>query len=93
MTRADAARRVGKRLRAGGPLAGKTFVLTGTISGLTRDAATARIERVGSRVTDTVSRKTDYLVVGESPGAKFDEARRLGVTALDERAFRAQAVR
>ncbi|MBI3630413.1 MAG: NAD-dependent DNA ligase LigA [Candidatus Rokubacteria bacterium] len=76
------------RPAAGGPLAGKTFVLTGTLSGLTRDTAAELIERRGGRVTESVSGKTDYVVVGEAPGSKAGEARRLGVPMLDERAFR-----
>jgi DNA ligase (NAD+) len=75
--------------RAGpGPLAGKTFVLTGTLRGLDRGAARERIERLGGRVASAVSRRTDYLVVGEGPGRKRQAARGLGVPALDEAAFR-----
>jgi DNA ligase (NAD+) len=66
------------------PLAGKTFVLTGTLPTLSRDAARDLIQRLGGRVTGSVSRKTDYVVVGEAPGSKADDARRLGVTILDE---------
>jgi DNA ligase (NAD+) len=69
------------------PLAGKTFVLTGSLVELTRDAARDAIHRLGGRVTGSVSRKTDYVVVGEEAGAKADDARRLGVTILDERGF------
>jgi DNA ligase (NAD+) len=69
------------------PLAGKTFVLTGTLAALTRDAARERIESLGGRVTSSVTRKTDYVVVGEAAGGKADEARRLGVAMLDEAAF------
>jgi len=71
------------------PLAGKTFVLTGTLATLTRDAAREAIERRGGRVIGSVAKKTDYVVVGESPGSKADDARRLGVTMLDEKEFRA----
>src|SRR5438552_17924653 len=71
------------------PLAGKTFVLTGTLAMLTRDAAREAIERCGGCVIGSVSKKTDYVVVGESPGSKADDARRLGVTMLDEKEFRA----
>jgi DNA ligase (NAD+) len=69
------------------PLAGKTFVLTGTLPTLPRDAARALIERRGGRVTGSVSKKTDYVVVGEAAGSKADDARRLGVTILDEAAL------
>ena len=66
------------------PLAGKSFVLTGTLPTLTREAARDLVERSGGRVTSTVSRKTDYVVAGEAPGSKADDARRLGVKTLDE---------
>ena len=69
------------------PLAGKTFVLTGTLASLSRDQARERIQRLGGRVVGSVSRKTDYVVLGETPGGKADDARRLGVTTLDEAAF------
>ena len=64
-------------------------MLTGTLPSLTRDAARELIERLGGRVTSSVTKKTDYVVVGESPGSKAADARRLGVTILDEGAFRA----
>jgi DNA ligase (NAD+) len=67
-----------------GPLAGKTLVLTGTLPDLTREEATERIIGAGGRVTGSVSRKTDYLVAGASPGTKLAQAERLGVPVLDE---------
>ena len=67
------------------PLAGKTFVLTGTLGGMTRDAAAAEIRKRGGAVVSSVSRNTSYLVVGESAGAtKSRQARELGVAELSE---------
>ncbi len=69
-------------------LAGKTFVLTGTMSSMPRDEASAAISRRGGRVTSAVSSRTSYLVAGESAGAKLAKARKLDVEVLDEEAFR-----
>jgi DNA ligase (NAD+) len=69
------------------PLTGKTFVITGTLPSLTRDAARELVESLGGRVTSSVTRKTHYVVVGEAPGSKADDAQRLGVPVLDEAAF------
>ncbi|KPK39394.1 MAG: aromatic ring-opening dioxygenase LigA [Gammaproteobacteria bacterium SG8_47] len=69
------------------PLAGKAFVLTGTLAAMTRDEAKERLEGMGAKVTGGVSKKTDYVVVGESPGSKLAKAQSLGVTVLDEEAF------
>jgi len=67
-----------------GPLAGQSLVLTGTLPNLTREHATERILAAGGRVTGSVSRKTSYVVAGESPGSKLAQAERLGVPVLDE---------
>jgi DNA ligase (NAD+) len=72
---------------ADGPLAGHTYVLTGTLVSMTRDAATTAIERLGGKVTGSVSRKTAAVVVGADAGSKAERARELGVTVLDEPAF------
>jgi DNA ligase (NAD+) len=71
-----------------GPLAGKTLVLTGTMPNWSREQATERIMAAGGRVTGSVSKKTDFLVAGESAGSKLQKAERLGVRVLDEAALR-----
>jgi DNA ligase (NAD+) len=71
-----------------GPLAGKTLVLTGTLPDLTREQATEMIMAAGGKVTGSVSKKTDYLVAGESAGSKLAKAEQLGVTVLGEAGLR-----
>ena len=70
------------------PLAGKTFVLTGGLDAFTREEARKIIEGLGGRVSSSVSKKTDFVVVGKDPGSKYDDARRLGVKTLGEEDFR-----
>lgn len=70
------------------PWKGKTFVLTGTLSDYTRSQAKAFIEERGGRVTSSVSKKTDYVLVGENPGSKLDKARELGITIIDQLQFK-----
>ncbi len=89
-------RELGLTLEAGeaerpveGPLSGKSYVITGTLERWTREEAAAALEAKGARVTDSVSKKTAGLVVGESPGSKLAKAQRAGVEILDEPAFEA----
>ena len=67
-----------------GPLADRTFVLTGTLPSLTRENATEQILAAGGRVTSSVSKKTDYVVAGDAAGSKLEKAERLGVEVIDE---------
>lgn len=79
-----------KRERAAaGPLFGKTLVLTGTLPDMTREEAAERIVAAGGKVTSSVSKKTDYVVVGDDPGSKYAKAQQLGVAILDEPGLRA----
>ena len=72
-----------------GPFAGKTCVLTGTLSAMTREAAGELIRQGGGTVSGSVSKKTDYVVVGDNAGTKAEKAEQLGVPVLDEEGFRA----
>jgi DNA ligase (NAD+) len=72
-----------------GPFSGKTVVLTGTLTGMTRDQAKESIEKLGGKVSGSVSKKTDYLVAGEEAGSKLTKARELGVKVLTEAEFAA----
>ncbi|MEG0820369.1 MAG: NAD-dependent DNA ligase LigA [Burkholderiaceae bacterium] len=73
---------------ANGPMVGKTFVLTGTLPTLTREAAAALIEAAGGKVVGSVSKKTDYVVAGEAAGSKLERAKALGLAVLDEAGLR-----
>jgi len=70
------------------PLSGKTFVLTGVLETLNRDEAKKIIQNLGGRVSSSVSKKTDFVVVGEDPGSKLDKAKRLGIKTIDEKEFK-----
>ena len=65
-------------------LAGKTFVLTGTLTGMTRDDAKALLIAKGAKVVGSVSKKTDFVVVGDNPGSKAEKAEVLNIAVLDE---------
>ena len=72
-----------------GPLAGRTLVLTGALPTLSREQATELIQAAGGKVTSSVSKNTDYLIAGESPGSKLEKAQRLGVQTIDEQGLQA----
>jgi DNA ligase (NAD+) len=73
-----------ERRRAGGPLEGKTVVLTGTLPELTREEAAAMVKSAGGKVTSSVSKKTDYVVAGDNPGSKLAKAEKFDTEILDE---------
>jgi DNA ligase (NAD+) len=74
----------GKKKQRGTKLAGKTFVLTGTLTHFTRDEAKKIIEDAGGRVSGSVSKRTDYVVAGSDAGSKLDKAKELGVAVIGE---------
>lgn len=75
----------GQKKERGTALAGKTFVITGTLANYSRDAAKKLVEDAGGKVTGSVSKKTDYVIAGDDPGSKLDKARDLGVPVIDEK--------
>ena len=70
-----------------GPLAGKVFVFTGALSTMSRDEAKSKVEALGGKSADTVSKKINYVVVGENPGSKLEKAKRLGLNIINEHEF------
>jgi DNA ligase (NAD+) len=76
-----------KKIKKAGPFDGMTFVLTGTLSSMTREQAAERIETGGGIVSGSVSKKTSYVVAGEEAGSKLDKARALGVPVVTEEKF------
>jgi DNA ligase (NAD+) len=72
---------------ADNPFAGKTVVLTGTLSSMSRNEATQFLEMLGATVTGSVSKKTDMVIAGEKAGSKLDKAQKLGILVLDEQTF------
>src|SRR6202034_873320 len=75
----------GQKKQRGTKLAGKTFVLTGTLAHFTRDEAKKMIEDAGGKVTGSVSKKTDYVIAGADAGSKLDKAKDFGVKVVDEK--------
>jgi len=73
---------------AAGPLSGKTFVITGTLPGMSREEAAQAIQAAGGKVSAAVSKKTDYLLLGENPGSKYAKAQELGIPIIDEARLR-----
>jgi DNA ligase (NAD+) len=77
-----------ERRQQGGPLDGKTLVLTGTLPNVSREQATRMIRLAGGKVVNSVSKKTDYLIAGDSPGSKLAKAEELGTDVIDEDGLR-----
>jgi DNA ligase (NAD+) len=76
-----------RKKRKGGPLAGRTIVLTGGLESMGREEATGVAEDAGARVASSVSKKTDFVVAGTDPGSKYDKAVQLGVEIVEEKEF------
>ena len=65
----------------------KTFALTGTLFGMSRDEAKEKIRNLGSNISDSISKNTNYVIVGSNPGSKYEKAKKLGVKILNEKKF------
>ena len=83
-----ASEKVSAKSAADLPMAGQTFVLTGTLPSMSRDEATAKIETLGGKVTGSVSAKTSFVLAGDEPGSKLDKAKQLGIRVINEAEFR-----
>jgi DNA ligase (NAD+) len=70
-----------------GKLIGKTFVITGTLESMSRGEAKSKVKSLGGKISESVSKLTSYVVVGNDPGSKYDKAQKLGVKILDEKKF------
>ena len=78
---------LGKEIKEDSLFSGKTFVLTGSLEGITRGEAKEKIELLGGKTTDSVTKKTDVVIVGANPGSKYDKAIKLGIEIWDESEF------
>lgn len=76
-----------KETKKGRKLEGKTFVLTGSLSSMSREAAKDKIRELGGDISESVSKKTSYVIVGDEPGSKYEKAKKLGVQTIDEKEF------
>ncbi len=82
-----ASEKISAKKAAALPFAGKTFVLTGTLPGMSREEASVKIESLGGKVSGSVSGNTDFVLAGEEAGSKLDKAQKLGVKIIDEKEF------
>jgi DNA ligase (NAD+) len=78
---------INPKKKVAGKLTGKTFVITGTLESMSRDDAKKKIKDLGGKISESVSSKTDCVVVGDSPGSKAEKAQKLGIAILDESKF------